>query len=513
MSTVSTQYCLNCMNPVPKGSSRCSSCGSTIGSTPVSPNALKPGSILNGKYLIGKTLGQGGFGITYIGLNLTNQQKVAIKEFFPSCTGMVSRKDNAEVVWIREMTTQAGKDISTQSFLKEARKMAKVDSVPCIVSVRSVFSENNTCYIVMDYIEGENLADRLKRRGVMTFPECAKLLAPIIFYMDQMHRNGIIHRDISPDNIMITSSGSPMLLDLGAAKEIDVQKKDGTMQSSQLVHKNGFSPLEQYLTTEKIGPWTDVYATCATIYYCCTGIVPPTSPDRINGESLKSHPNLSSEAYRLLESGMAINSEKRIQNMHSLLSQLQKLLPDLISVEDNKHIQTDSEETDTTGEDTSNKLPSFFDSPWRIAGLIFGLEAVISLFAAFTVSALPLPTVMYIAGCLLALYALVQQPFSQKYFCGSLCLIGSGYFLVGSLSSYVAAVSLFGGAALLAMNLGRDPARQKLLYQYWYWVIILFAAYIAMNCVEAFSLLTLLLDLAMAGALYMVIHKLSALGQ
>lgn len=502
---MSAQYCLNCMRPIAKGISRCPSCGSAVGSVPSSHNVLRPGSILNGKYLIGKALGQGGFGITYIGLDLMLQQKVAIKEFFPTCTGMVMRKDNSEVIWTKEMGTQAGKDISSQSFLKEARKMAKVDSVPCIVSVRSLFSENNTSYIVMDYIEGETLVNRLKRRGVMSFPECVKLLAPIIFYMEQMHRKGIIHRDISPDNIMITSDGSPMLLDLGAAKEIDIRNKDGSMQSSKLIHKNGFSPLEQYLTSEKIGPWTDVYATCATIYYCCTGIVPPTAPDRLNGEPLKQPPNLPTNAFRLLASGMETKSANRIQDMNVLLSQLQRLLPDLVVTEKPNHSLTDTQ--DSVRKDIQSKLPSFFDSPWRIAGLIFGAESAISLFASFASSALTLPSILYIAGCLLALYALVQQPFSQKHFCFSLCLMGLSYFLIGSLSSYVAAASLLAGAVLLAANQGMN--RQTWLSQYWHWVPIVFAAYIAMCCVEAFSLLTLLLDLATEAALYIILRQLS----
>lgn len=500
-------YCLNCMSPVPKGIYSCPVCGCPTESVQPTHNALKPGAILHGKYLIGKVLGQGGFGITYIGLDLTLQQKVAIKEFFPSCTGMVMRKDGPEVIWIKEMSTQSGKDISTQSFLREARKMARVDAVPCIVSVKNLFMENNTCYIVMDYIAGQTLADRLKHRGVMTFSACAKLLAPVIFYMDQMHQKGIIHRDISPDNIMITSDGSPMLLDLGAAKEIDIQQKDGSMQSSQLIHKNGFSPLEQYVTSGKIGPWTDVYATCATIYYCCTGVVPPTAPDRVNGAALQRHPNLSASAFRLLEAGMEIHSANRIQNMHSLLSQLQKLLPDLIAAE--VAISGGRDRQNDSKSKAPNQAPPFFQSPWRTAGLIFGAEAAISLFASFVASAFPPSTILYISGCLLALYALVQQPFSQKSFGLSLCVIGASYFLVGSLSSYVAAASLFGGAALLAANQGDDPVRRTWLSHYWYWVIILFAAYIAMRCAEAFSPLPLLLDLATGSALYMVMRQLS----
>ena len=127
----------------------------------------------------------------------------------------------------------------------------------------------------MDFIEGETLLKKLQKNGPMDFDSCVKLMTPIMQALAEVHEHGIIHRDISPDNIMVQPDGKLILLDLGAAKDLDIQGKDGSMQSSQMVAKQGFSPIEQYWENGNVGPWTDVYAMAATIYYCCTGVLPP----------------------------------------------------------------------------------------------------------------------------------------------------------------------------------------------------------------------------------------------
>ena len=307
------------MHALAAGETFCSECGRPYGSVETEPFALKPGTILDGKYLVGEMLGQGGFGITYIGFDLLLEQKVAIKEYYPMSTGMVSRENSTTVVWSSAVMQKSGMEKGFDSFLKEARKMAKLGGIPGVVGVKSVFIQNETAYIVMDFIEGETLLKKLQREGPMDYDTCISLMTPIMQALAEVHKHGIIHRDISPDNIMVQNDGRLILLDLGAAKDLDIQGKDGTMQSSQMVAKQGFSPVEQYGRDGKIGSWTDVYAMAATIYYCCTGVLPPSATDRMIEDTLTCRPRLTKEQFDVLAFCMSVLPQKRPQNMDALL--------------------------------------------------------------------------------------------------------------------------------------------------------------------------------------------------
>ena len=310
--------CMKCMHALAAGETVCPECGRPYGSVKAESFALKPGTILDGKYLVGEMLGQGGFGITYIGFDLLLEQKIAIKEYFPMSTGMVSREGRSTVVWSDAVMQKSGVEKGFDSFLKEARKMAKLRSIPSVVGVNSVFIQNETAYIVMDFIEGETLLKKLQREGPMDYGTCVTLMTPIMQALSEVHKHGIIHRDISPDNIMVQSDGKLILLDLGAAKDLDIQGKDGNVQSSQMVAKHGFSPVEQYGQAGKIGPWTDVYAMAATIYYCCTGVLPPSATDRMIEDTLTCRPRLTKEEFDVLAFCMSVLPQKRPQNMDAL---------------------------------------------------------------------------------------------------------------------------------------------------------------------------------------------------
>ena len=311
--------CMKCMHALAAGETVCPECGRPYGSVKAESFALKPGTILDGKYLVGEMLGQGGFGITYIGFDLLLEQKIAIKEYFPMSTGMVSREGRSTVVWSDAVMQKSGVEKGFDSFLKEARKMAKLRSIPSVVGVNSVFIQNETAYIVMDFIEGETLLKKLQREGPMDYGTCVSLMTPIMQALSEVHKHGIIHRDISPDNIMVQNDGRLILLDLGAAKDLDIQGRDGNVQSSQMVAKQGFSPIEQYQRNASIGPWTDVYAMAATIYYCCTGILPPTAVDRIVDDTLTCQPLLTQAQFDVLAYCMSIRAENRPRNMTALL--------------------------------------------------------------------------------------------------------------------------------------------------------------------------------------------------
>ena len=270
-------FCPYCMSRVIPGES-CPQCGLTAGNYVPSPHHLPPGTVLLGRYLVGRALGEGGFGITYIGYDLRLELKVAIKEYYP-----VDRATRNSAVSL-SVTSFVGP--SSQSFqrgkekyLVEARTMAKMDKQQAIVSVRDFFEENNTAYIVMEYIDGTTFCDLVKQRGRIPPGELFPLLEPLFGDLALMHEHGLIHRDISPDNLML-EHGVVRLLDFGCARE----STRGT-ETLTIALKQGYAPVEQYQQKGQ-GPWTDIYALCATIYFCLTGKAPPQALDRITADGL-----------------------------------------------------------------------------------------------------------------------------------------------------------------------------------------------------------------------------------
>ena len=278
--------------------------------------ALRPGSILNGKYLVGRMLGQGGFGITYVGWDLVLGRKVAIKEYYPS--GQVVRQNGATLQWYETQQAKTARESGKELFLKEARKMSKVSGISQVVQVHDLFLANETAYIVMEFIEGETLKQRLQKTGPLSWQDMQKIFLPVTQAMEQVHQAGLIHRDLSPDNLMLLPDGDVKVLDLGAAKDLSVNAGVSSMQ----VAKGGFSPLEQYTQRGGSGTWTDVYALAATIYYTLTGVVPPAAMDRMERdemnwelEQLRSVPRA---GLRALKKAMAVRASDRTQTMQEL---------------------------------------------------------------------------------------------------------------------------------------------------------------------------------------------------
>ena len=308
--------CMNCMKIIEGQVDVCPHCGYRPKAEEV-PFGIRPGTILRGRYLVGRVLGQGGFGLTYVGYDLTLEIKTAIKEYFPSGlatrNSTVSNQVHRNTTQLDQQSWQAG----CESFLKEARRMAKIDSLPGIVRVRDTFPENQTAYIVMDFIEGETLKQKLSKTGPMKYSECVRLLRPLMESLGRVHKQGLIHRDISPDNIMVQPDGSVCLLDFGAAKDITFQNA-----ASQQVAKKGFSPPEQYREKGSIGSWTDVYALCATIYYCITGKLVPDAMDRMYEDTLdfEALPSgFPGELADALQEGLRLRPEERTQTVEELL--------------------------------------------------------------------------------------------------------------------------------------------------------------------------------------------------
>ena len=324
----------------------CPHCGYDPAKCPPLAYALQPGAILNGKYVVGTVLGQGGFGITYIGWDLALGSKVAIKEYFPSAQVSRTQSSQGTLQWYNTEAARTARESGKEMFLKEARKMSRVDNVPQVVRVRDLFQQNETAYIVMDFIEGQTLKAYLKQHGPLGWPEAETIFLPVIYAMAQIHQEGLIHRDISPDNLMLQANGSVRILDLGAAKDLNVNSGASSMQ----VAKSGFSPLEQYTQRGGSGTWTDVYALAATMYYSLTGVLPPAAVDLMSGDTLRwDHPRLMAvpkNVLTALQKAMVLQPDKRTQTMLEFSHQLTRTAP-----AQNREVPP---EADANGEDGIN---------------------------------------------------------------------------------------------------------------------------------------------------------------
>ena len=284
---------------------------------------LKKETKLNGRYILKSVLGEGGFGITYYGEDDLFGNEVAIKEFFPQ--GIVTRNneytDNVTVTYAKQDEAfLAGK----KRFIGEARVMAKFNGDQGIVNVTDFFEANNTAYIVMEYLDGITLKEYLKGNRQIPVDELMGLLAPLLESLDDVHQSGLIHRDISPDNIMVLKDGSVKLMDFGAARDYT----EFGEKSLSIVLKPGYAPAEQYQSRGVQGPWTDIYALCATIYKCITGKTPEDSIQRVMEDDLKKPSELgvdiSPQIEKTLLKGMSIAPKDRYQNLKDLCEDLYK---------------------------------------------------------------------------------------------------------------------------------------------------------------------------------------------
>ena len=270
------RFCPNCMEEVNGGANFCTQCGSSLSYTAESHH-MPVGTILkntNGRtYCFGRALGEGGFGITYIGRELVSGRKVAIKEYFPMIMCSPRRMENGEIRPAPQKLEAFNR--GRESFLSEASMLRALRDVPGIVHVLDYFEANGTAYIVMEYLDGRTLKDIVSSSGPMEYGRVMDLFRPLTQNLVRVHDAGVIHRDIAPDNIMLMPNGTLKLLDFGCARSIE----DG--RSMTVALKPGFAPIEQY-TRHGQTESTDLHALCATMYYCITGRVPPAATERMN---------------------------------------------------------------------------------------------------------------------------------------------------------------------------------------------------------------------------------------
>ena len=310
------RLCFHCMKPIEEGQV-CPHCGWDNRNRVNGEGQLEQ-SVLNNQYLIGHALGRGGFGITYVGFDLNLQRRVAIKEYSPMT--MAHRYGDAKTVYSyvgMEEEFEHGK----QKALEEGRTIAALKRIDNVVEAYNVFSENNTIYIVMEYVEGKTLTSLVKSQGKFAWKEALHTLFPIMDALGKIHEKGYIHRDVSPDNIVMErETQEPMLLDFGAARSFSQSK-----QRSSSVVRPGFSPPEQYSSTINQDLRTDIYSICATFYYLITGAYPAEGDMRFYTEDeellLPVHEfgsNLPPAVEAVMLKGMAIRMKDRFSSMGEL---------------------------------------------------------------------------------------------------------------------------------------------------------------------------------------------------
>ena len=317
---MASELCMNCFSV--KGQYEvCPFCGYVEGTPPSQPHYLMPGTILRNRFIVGTVIGAGGFGITYKCFDTTLGVTVAAKEFYPA--GLVNRAPGECRVGLLSGDKEEQYKERRKRFLMEAQSVAQFGRAKDIVNVFDFFEENGTAYIIMEYIDDVLLKDYLDKQGKVDPEAAVSIIMPIIEAVKKIHSKGIIHRDISPDNIFITSENSIKVFDFGAAQLND--SREG--MAADPVIKVGYSPLEQYRDKSKKGFYTDVYAVGAIFYQMLTGEKPIESTEREFKDELKSPKELgikiSGNMDRAVMEALSVRPELRFQGIQQFQEALQ----------------------------------------------------------------------------------------------------------------------------------------------------------------------------------------------
>ena len=282
---------------------------------------LEMGYRLNGRYRVCRSLGQGGFGITYLAEDELLGQKIVIKEYFPAA---FARRAEDGSIRIMEETDRAAFTEGRNRFLREARILTSLLDVPGVVKAWNYFQENQTAYLVMEYVQGISLRSWLEQNGeVPSFDEALEMLRPVVLALANIHKKGLLHRDITPDNLMVGANGTVKLLDFGSARSY-LREKDSEMTQTVLL-KSGYAPPEQYDGKSVQGPWTDIYALSATLYEMITGCMPEDAlqrqiRDELIEPSIYGAKITPEQEEHLLKRGLALDERERYTSVREFSS-------------------------------------------------------------------------------------------------------------------------------------------------------------------------------------------------
>ncbi len=308
----------------------CSNCDYQESSTQDVSIYIPQGTLLEGKYSVGNVIGQGGFGITYLGWDQNLNIKLAIKEYFPQ--GIVSRTPGDNTIISFAGDEKKHFEFGLDRFLKEARTLAQFENHPNIVTVRDYFKTNGTAYMIMSYIEGLTLEKYLiQQGGKLSFNKTLDIMLPVMDALKEVHSVGVMHRDISPDNILIDKMGRVIIIDFGAARQ-DIQDRS---KSLSVILKAGYAPEEQYRSKGKQGAWTDVYAVAATMYRSLVGEVPPESIGRLVEDDLVKPSQLNVDIDQDKEQSLLKALAVQAKDRYSSIEEFQEEITDNIVVSDN----------------------------------------------------------------------------------------------------------------------------------------------------------------------------------
>lgn len=306
--------CLNCMKIYDESYDICPHCGFVKGTPPKEAFHLHPGMLLQERYLIGTVLGFGGFGITYRAWDTKLQNMVAIKEYYPN--GIVNRIPGEQEVIVYSGNREKEFFNGKKRFLDEARNMARFSEHPNIVHVFNFFEENQTAYIVMEFLDGISFKQYIRDNGgQINIDEAVEITVAVLDALKAIHQQKIIHRDISPDNIFISQDGVIKLIDFGAARFSSGEEE----KTLSIVLKPGYAPPEQYRSKSRQGPWTDIYAVGAVLYRAITGDMPDESVNRMVSDEVKEPKMIRSEILDYLNNAvmraMAVDQELRFRDV------------------------------------------------------------------------------------------------------------------------------------------------------------------------------------------------------
>ncbi len=321
----------------------CPFCGNDVVNVENDSNCLPAGTVLKKRYILGRVLGDGGFGITYIGYDKALKRKVAVKEFFPN--ECVTRQKGEKTVTPLSGERADRYENGLKSFQEEAQRLANLGSVEGVVNVFDVFADNGTAYIVMEYLSGETVSQIVEENRRLGFGKTMNIIVPVLRSLIKIHKAGIIHRDVSPQNIIRTEEGKIVLIDFGAARQNSLSMS----KSVSIVLKQGYAPIEQYDNKLKQGTWTDVYAAAATMYYMLTGVTPEYANSRLLDDTLapisEMREGLPAELDFILRDALAVRPEDRIQTAQELLDRIMTLKDFGRDAARKKHKRPDKEVT------------------------------------------------------------------------------------------------------------------------------------------------------------------------
>lgn len=353
-------------------------------------HTLPEGTILSDNYIIERVLGEGGFGITYSCTFRLTGEKAAVKEYFPSGLSHRVYSSDFKPSIVPYIGMEHEFEKGREHFLNEASILKEFQNLNSIVSVKDVIETNGTVYLVMEFIDGITLKQYVKENGALSFDEFLPLITPVIQALIQIHKRGLIHRDISPENLMIGLDNKLHLIDFGAA---NFENSHDT-KTMTVILKNGFAPPEQYLSDGKQGAWTDIYALCSTMYMMLTGFAPPESIKRIQKDdlpSLAAHADITSWQAAAIEKGMSLNAADRFQNMESLYQAL--IIPPLEIASKRRSYQNLSIEENKTvmKPDTNTGRKQLFFQKKTVPFLLTGLVLLLCTYSLLGISGKNVP--------------------------------------------------------------------------------------------------------------------------